>query len=325
MQADFRELIGYEAAWQRLQLVAAQQRLPQSLLIVGREGMGKRAFANGIIAYERCATHTACGHCGPCRELLNGLDEDVLWLDGAESLKVQDMDDLQSFLQVMPIEGHATRVVVIVDAERLMDQAANRLLKTLEEPMAAARIILTTARPEKLLPTILSRLVVWRLALPQPEVVSQWLQQRTGLPAKDCSWLSSLAGYAPGKALQLAADQGQGWRESWQSIALLLTAHDIDKILDNAALIVQQNKTPLLDVIDKAELVLNHYYRQNFGLSSEFQPLLEGVNQARLALSPQSVRARRKLLHELREFVSQKRVAINALMATEALGLVARS
>lgn len=234
---DWRALASAGEPFARLHGMARAGKLPQVLLITGRAGIGKRLFAAAIAASEVCTTKNACGTCGPCREVMHGYDPDVFWLEASEgSYKVDDAARFQEHLSFLP-EGRSQRVAVIVDCERLTEQSTNRLLKTLEEPPASARIILTTSKPRQILPTVLSRTVVWRLSPPP------------------------------------TATTFEAMREDARRLLPLFDAAKPEAVLDAADDIARQGAGAIA-LADACEIILNDYYRSLFRNGADRPPPL---------------------------------------------------
>jgi DNA polymerase-3 subunit delta' len=169
------------------------------LLICGREGIGKRAFADALAAAllcERAAPgDTACGKCASCGWLGQGGHPDLRRLEpeilsesadpeeGAEKkkpsleIKIEQVRDIAGFIAMTSHHGRA-KVVLIHPAESLNVNAANALLKNLEEPPPGTHFLLVAHRWHQLLPTIRSRCE--RIALPAPdlEAARRWLGQQ---------------------------------------------------------------------------------------------------------------------------------------------------
>jgi DNA polymerase III subunit delta' len=114
-----------------------------------------------------------------------------------------------------PFES-ARRVFVIESAETMNDQAANRLLKTLEEPAPYAHLVLVTDRLQDVLPTIVSRCQRVRFDPLPPELIEQGLEGVPGDRARACARLSL---GEPALARRLASEEGQGLRSAGESFA----------------------------------------------------------------------------------------------------------
>jgi DNA polymerase-3 subunit delta' len=135
-------------------------RVHHAYLFSGPEGVGKRRLAEAFAALLNCEAPSdgdACGTCTSCSKLVTGSHPDVITIapDG-RYLKIDQVRDLQARTNFRPYEGKR-RVVIIDHAETLRDEAANALLKTLEEPRGDTLFVLVTSSPHKLLTTIRSR------------------------------------------------------------------------------------------------------------------------------------------------------------------------
>jgi len=144
-----------------------------AVLLVGDEGGSQRALAMELSRAWHCLSPldgAACGECKACGSFDRGATADFLLLEpsGPQDLirLRQVVDDpvapepnVRSFLQSPPATGR-NRVVLIDRADRLTNDSANALLKTVEEPSQSARFVLTTASSGRILPTIRSRCVL---------------------------------------------------------------------------------------------------------------------------------------------------------------------
>ena len=123
-------------------------------------------------------------------------------------IRVEDVRELTRFLAMTPAEG-GWRVVVIEELEAMNEQAQNALLKTLEEPPPRAVLVLTASAPDRLLPTIRSRVRRLDLFPLEPglmdRVLSDWLPEMGG---QDRATLARMAAGSPGRALALAEGEG---------------------------------------------------------------------------------------------------------------------
>lgn len=185
---------------------------PQSLLLVGARGSGEVSFARALAQAWLCATPDgdamACGRCDDCRWFLADAHPDFLLLDptveraeeeegteeGGEAapekgrrkrreISVKEVRAAGAFIRIAPARDRV-RVVMVRPAESLNAVAANALLKDLEEPPAAARFILVSNSPGRLLATIRSRCTRFVLPPPSAREAAAWLQER-GQPDAD--------------------------------------------------------------------------------------------------------------------------------------------
>jgi DNA polymerase III subunit delta' len=135
--------------------------LPQALLITGPESVGKHTLARQVVAAMLCRADgdKPCGACLSCRKLRSGNHPDFLEVaaeDRAARVKIDQVRDVERFLALTPKES-LSKVALICDFERATINAANALLKTLEEPPSYAHIILLATDADLLLPTVVSR------------------------------------------------------------------------------------------------------------------------------------------------------------------------
>lgn len=161
------QLLGFEGVDAKLYALWTEGRLPQVIVIEGREGIGKKIFMAKLAARFFCDTHSACGDCEGCHSVMHGYQSDLFWLETEGSIKVSEAEALQDHLQYQAQNN--PRLAVIIDIENLNDQASNRLLKILEEPPPGVLVLASCSRFDKLLPTIRSRSVRWRVEPPSIE------------------------------------------------------------------------------------------------------------------------------------------------------------
>jgi DNA polymerase-3 subunit delta' len=176
-------------------LLAEKPRLPHALLLRGREGIGKMAFARALAQALLCENpgpaRTACGQCAACHWFEAGSHPDYRQIEPeylAESGEEQGGDKKASLhiaiepIRALPdfigISSHrgGLKVIVIHPAESLNVNAANALLKSLEEPPAHTIFLLVSHRPNSLLPTIKSRCQHIALPAPSREAALAWLK-----------------------------------------------------------------------------------------------------------------------------------------------------
>ena len=157
----FRDVVGHVRLIELLARSVKGATLPPSLLFAGPAGIGKHLTALLVAQALNClnlSNGDACGACAACTRIARGVHPDVLFVSPGDSgaIKIDQVRDIVARSQYRPFEGRR-RVVIIDGADALVVPAQNALLKTLEEPTPSSVFILVTARPDMLLPTVLSR------------------------------------------------------------------------------------------------------------------------------------------------------------------------
>lgn len=202
----FASLIGNERIKRLLKRAVADDRIGQGIIMAGPQGVGKRQFALALaqaLNCERPREGDACGACVPCRRIASGEHTDVETIspDG-QFIKIDQMRDMAREAQYRPYESRR-RVYIIDDADRLREQAANSILKTLEEPPETTMIVLVTSKPYTLLDTIRSRCQMLSFApLSTPELEA-YLKANYKRPLEETRMLARLACGSIGRALEI--------------------------------------------------------------------------------------------------------------------------
>ena len=167
--------------WQRLAQQIEGERLPHALLLAGPQAVGKRTFARALAARLLCRSPqygAACGTCKSCQLLAAQAHPDWHWLAPEEVGKAIKIDQVRDLVERMAqtAQQGGRKVVAIAPAEAMNRNAANALLKTLEEPAGTALLILISDTPGRLLPTIRSRCQRLDFPIPSYADVYSWLQ-----------------------------------------------------------------------------------------------------------------------------------------------------
>ena len=155
----FHDIPGNDRVKKILKLALGRGRVPNSLLFVGPEGVGKHRTALELAKALNCLNRTddACGECANCRAIGEGTMPDVLEIFPEKSeITIKQIKGLKEIAYLRPMIGRS-RVFIVDPAEKMNDEAGNAFLKVLEEPPAFARLFLVTSKSDLLLPTIRSR------------------------------------------------------------------------------------------------------------------------------------------------------------------------
>lgn len=232
MPSIWDEFRGHADVRQSLLRALERGRLTQSYLFIGPAGVGKqllaRKLAQCLLCFDRPAGQLeACGRCSQCRPFLAGTHPDFLLVDrdpGKRELTVakfigerdqRGKAGLCYELSIRPAAG-SRKIAIINDADTMNDEAANALLKTLEEPPEGTLIILIASQLEALLPTIKSRCQSVRFGPLPDDVVTEFLQ-RDGLAntPEEARWLATLSAGSLVTAQQLAQPGFRELRQDW--------------------------------------------------------------------------------------------------------------
>jgi len=216
-----RHIAGHRHLIERLSEAVARGTLPPSLIFSGPDGVGKRATALALAQALNCDKN-GCGECPACRRIARGVHADLLIVGPGESgtIKVDQIREAIERSAYRPFEGRR-RVVIIDEADALMPEAQNALLKTLEEPPPASTFVLVTSRPDLLLPTVRSRCQRLRFGRLSPSDISAVLIRDRGFDAPAAHAAAAAADGSIGRALNRDAGDATAARDA---AARLLTS-----------------------------------------------------------------------------------------------------
>ena len=215
--ADNWNLLGHEWAVDMLRQHAAHDEIRHAYLFCGPPGLGRRTLALRLAQALNCTKPLApgvpCGLCRDCKQIeamqhpdmnvIQALDGDNQPKEGG-TLKVDQIREVQRSLSLKPYQAKY-RVALFLRFQEANDNAANALLKTLEEAPAHAILLLTADTPEQLLPTINSRCEILRLRPLPIEAVTADLIYR-GVDEERARLLAHISGGRPGYARRLVDD-----------------------------------------------------------------------------------------------------------------------
>lgn len=223
-----RLLPWHEDAAAQLRQAWAANRLSHALLLQGAEGVGKRTFAAWAACAVLCESPNkreldCCGSCASCLLFNAGSHPDVLWLAPEEEKQQISVDQVRAATERLAKTSYRQgyKIAIVEPAHLMTPNAANSLLKTLEEPTARTLLILITSQPSVLLPTVRSRCQKLTIARPAREAARAWLQKASGHAVDPA--LLEFAGGAPLRALQYAEGRFDTLNDHMQkSLAALL-------------------------------------------------------------------------------------------------------
>ena len=211
---------GHEQVFEGLRGLLASRRLPHALLFVGPSGIGKRTFARTFAKALLCDrnpgdTLDACGSCAGCLQVEAKTHPDLLEVQRPEDrqeLPIRLIRQLRDEFGLKPARGRR-RIAIVDDAEDFNDEAANALLKTLEEPPPGSVLILIATSAETVLPTLVSRCHVIRFSPLPVEPLAEVLTERGLAPdAESARRLASLAEGSVARAIDLGDPELERFR-----------------------------------------------------------------------------------------------------------------
>ncbi len=205
--------------WQAFTDRLDQERLAHAWLLRGASGIGKQQFAEAFAALALCETtdqvKEACGFCRGCRLMQSGNHPDYMLLapeQAGKAIKIDQVRQLTGFTEKTALR-QGRRVIVISPAEQMNLNAANALLKCLEEPAGDTLFLLVSSQLSLLLPTIRSRCQQMVFPLPSADEAKSWLIQQEGVSENSFASLLDMAGGRPFLALEYAGKDVQSQRQ----------------------------------------------------------------------------------------------------------------
>lgn len=189
-----------------LEQIVKNQKPASCYLFLGIPQIGKATAAKEFAMALNCENQTKipCLNCFSCRQIENEESADAFFLRGEESLKIEEIRELRKNLY---LKNHYLKfkIAFLENAERLTEEAANALLKILEEPPGRTVFLLTTSSLKKILPTIVSRCHIVKMNPVSIKIIKEKLYEKTH--DKDLSnYLALISGGRPGLALNLLED-----------------------------------------------------------------------------------------------------------------------
>lgn len=270
-----------------------KKQTPSVLLLTGLKGVGKRSLSHYLAQWALCESAQAvftppeesfsflgetqphdsngepqrpCQHCATCQQILKGISvnlTEILPDEGENTLKVETFRKLKETQGFGTWGASSHRVILIPHAERLTTQAANSLLKMLEEPPEGWMFILTASDPSLLLPTLISRCQIIRLRPFSSETLTAILRDASAPENR----IDDAVRFASGSWKRaLAATDDEIW-QGLQSIKNFVQkpGAELDAVLEWASK-APERYLMLIDELEQniaARLCTDHLFRQN--------------------------------------------------------------
>ena len=229
-------IVGHDWAVDSLRRGLLSGRNRHAYLIAGSAGLGKmtlaRAFAMALNCEDQVVAGRPCRQCHSCRGIDKGNNPDLIVVDADESGRIK-IDAIREVMRLLALKPYAARyrVAIFDDFDRVMPQAQDALLKTLEEPPAHAVLILLAQENERILPTIRSRTQVIQLRPSPLELVRAQLVERGGEDEK-AELIARVSGGRMGWALGALRDDSllEQREEALVNLTKLVSASRLDRI-----------------------------------------------------------------------------------------------
>ncbi len=340
----FDKLIGNQPVKEVLRRMLASGRVPHSLLLAGAEGVGKKRFALELAKAFVCQTPNnfeACDKCAACIRadkfaFPKSDDKDahlkVIFSEHADiglvipynkNILVDAVRDLEKEANFRPYEGKA-RFFLIDDAEKLntaKDNAANALLKTLEEPAPTSYIFLITSRPDALLPTILSRCQTIRFVpIPAKEIEDHLLETKQ-FSSDDAKLTAKLSRGSIGHALAMDLEKFRSQRETMMQVleSLLIKKDRVILLRTAEEMSDAKNKENYNASLETLESLIHDVWTLTLGEDEESVVNADiGIKLKKLAETAESKRLAEWLV-EIETMRENFNVNLNRKIATDAL------
>jgi DNA polymerase-3 subunit delta' len=215
----------------------AADRLSHALLLQGAEGLGKQVFAAWLACAVLCdksagSELNCCGECAGCKLFAAGSHPDLLWVAPEEDKQQISIDQVRAATERLTKTSYRQgyKVAIVTPAHLMTPNAANSVLKTLEEPAPRSLLVLITSQASMLLPTVRSRCQKVTIARPSREEAIAWLRDKSGHAVE--SALLEFAGGAPLRALAYADGRFDALNEHMQKSlgALLAGQADVTQV-----------------------------------------------------------------------------------------------
>jgi DNA polymerase-3 subunit delta' len=208
----FRDIVGHPRPIKWLQTAVTTHHLGHAYLFHGEPTIGKRLTAFALAQYLHCEapennpTPDACGFCRSCHQIVQTTHPDFLLIQPEDEQKqnpkitISQIRDIEHLVIYRPLVG-SHKICLIDQADAMTQEAANALLKTLEDPPDHCLFVLISSRPEHLLSTIRSRCMTLRFSALPSASVYEFLRTRTDQASADIQLIAAFSEGRLGSAL----------------------------------------------------------------------------------------------------------------------------
>lgn len=323
---DFSSFIGNRRVVEILRRALDQERLPHALIFAGPPGVGKKTLALILARHLNCLrpiNGEACNACSGCRRIIAGTHPDVRIVEPEGAyIKIDRVRALIGEIAFQPFEARY-RVAILDGADQMRQEAANCLLKTLEEPPSRSVLVLVTAKPYLLLETIRSRSRMLQFGPIAEGLIEEFLVGSQGRAPEDARLAAVLSNGSLGAALAFDVERNRETRrQALRFVSLLLQRGSFGRA---SALIagVVKDKESFPEWVEMTALLLQDlYYAQTAPGRVGERDMAAELNDLAQSASHASVVAAIDAVKRLKAALQQN---VNRQLALEAMFLAETS
>lgn len=258
----FSEVVGQDHIVTTLQNAIAQGRVGQGYLFIGTRGTGKTTLARILAKALNCLSSDKpvtepCCECASCQAIRDGSSLDVIEIDGASNRTIDNIRQIRDTVSIAPVSSRY-KIYIIDEVHMLTKEAFNALLKTLEEPPAHVKFFFATTDPQKIPPTIMSRVQKFELRRMDWNTLNGYLSrmaEREGLKASpDAIAAVARAGNGSMRDALSVFDQVLAWggeTVTEKDVAALLGQTDREIILELNSAVAKKDHEAALRCVAK--------------------------------------------------------------------------
>lgn len=264
------DIVGHVENIKMLRYMESRKQVPHALLLSGPEGIGKFMVGSILAAALLCTATDArpCGHCPSCMHMVRGTHPDFIIIRPEGTvIKIEQIRNLQQEIALAPYIS-VRRICIIDCAELITTQAANSILKTLEEPTGNMVFILVSANRQLLLTTIISRCMSLAFQPLIPEVLAQSLAGR-GFSPELSKVAAKLSGGRMGRALAILEPEGFALRNQAVDIFNEVLKGTMSQLWERTTSLEKMERKDMLELFGYCTYVLRDFLLMVTGQSVE--------------------------------------------------------
>jgi DNA polymerase III subunit gamma/tau len=236
-------IVGHDRVIADLERDLATRNIPNAYLFAGPEGVGKFTVAKTLAHILQCENNF-CHACPTCREIDRGCHSDTIEMgNNGESIKIEEIRNVLPSLHMS--RNSAYKILLMQDIERMPSEAANAMLKTLEDPPEKVVFLLTTSHLKEIIPTIISRVRIYNFQRLADSQVREYVHGLYPLTEKELlDQVSAFAMGKPGRAASFMQNPAlfDDARKMYNDISLFVKAPDRINEFGYIAQMVQRTK-----------------------------------------------------------------------------------